>query len=315
MTMLPISVDYPIYVGDNDSVEYAIYKVDGSTNTKIYSGKAFKRPGDEDIHIVVNDICANYMTITLPTTEGVTIRPLDEFLVVANGIEQRVFFYADYSERPQENRYVLSEPINGRLDARQYLLYTEYDQHSYVVSRKDGDSIEGVYEIYADEGRISSLLINLPKQTMLRGQIGVNDQAYEVVESCAKYALYYVNAFGGWDSFLIEGNHKETDSIVRHNHSVEYDNRNISNRGRLNYLNEITKKITLYTSWLTDEQSSRMHHLLNATQVYLFDLETQEMKPILLTNTSTEYKTYKGNGRKLVNYEIEVELANEKIRR
>ena len=73
--------------------------------------------------------------------------------------------------------------------------------------------------------------------------------------------------------------------------------------------------MTLHTSWLSDDESSRMHHLLNSTEVYLFNLEKQEMIPVVLKNTITEYKTYKGNGGKLVNYAIEVEFANERTRK
>jgi hypothetical protein len=39
------------------------------------------------------------------------------------------------------------------------------------------------------------------------------------------------------------------------------------------------------------------------------------MMPVVLTNTTTEYKTYKGNGGQLVNYAIEVAFANDRIRR
>ena len=58
-----------------------------------------------------------------------------------------------------------------------------------------------------------------------------------------------------------------------------------------------------------------MHHLLNATEVYLYDIVKEQMIPVLLKNTTTEYKTFKGNGGKLINYTIEVAFANERIRR
>ena len=66
---------------------------------------------------------------------------------------------------------------------------------------------------------------------------------------------------------------------------------------------------------MSDDEASRMHHLLNSPNVYLLDMETDEMMPVVLTNTTTEYKTYKGNGGKLVNYTIEATLAQERIRR
>jgi hypothetical protein len=143
----------------------------------------------------------------------------------------------------------------------------------------------------------------------------IGSASFKVVNKCNRYALYYVNAFGGWDSLLIEGNHSETDSLVRHERVVEYDNTSSANRGRVNYVNEIQKRMTLHTSWLLGDEASRMHHLLNATEVYLYDLEKRQMMPVVLTNTTTEYKTYKGNGGQLVNYAIEVAFANDRIRR
>ena len=73
--------------------------------------------------------------------------------------------------------------------------------------------------------------------------------------------------------------------------------------------------MTLHTSWMSDEAAARMHNLLNSTDVYLCDMVNDMMIPVILTNTTTEYKTYKGNGGKLVNYAIEVEFANQRVRR
>ena len=164
-------------------------------------------------------------------------------------------------------------------------------------------------------GRVSSTaMVDLSQfGDVVAARIG--STSFKVVNKCNRYALYYVNAFGGWDSLLIEGNHSETDSLVRHERVVEYDNRDSSNRGRVNFANEIQKGMTLHTSWLLGDEASRMHHLLNATEVYLYDLEKRQMMPVVLTNTTTEYKTFKGNGRQLVNYAIEVAFANDRIRR
>lgn len=145
--------------------------------------------------------------------------------------------------------------------------------------------------------------------------VKIDKVTYEMVEGCNRYALYYVNAHGGWDSLLIEGNHSEVDNLTRHNREVEYDNRSIQNRGRQNYVNEISKTLTLHTSWMSDEESSRMHHLLNSTEVYLYDINKDEMIPVVLKNSTTEYKTYRSNGHKLFNYTIEVSYANDRIRR
>ena len=145
--------------------------------------------------------------------------------------------------------------------------------------------------------------------------VTINGKTWEVVTDCREWVVYYVNAYGGWDSLLIEGNTIETDSLKRHTREMEYDNRSIQNRGTQNYVNEITKSYTLHTSWMSDAESLRMHHLLNSPEVYLFNINTGDMIPVTLNNTTTEFKTYKNNGGRLVNYTIDATLAQERIRR
>ena len=132
---------------------------------------------------------------------------------------------------------------------------------------------------------------------------------------CKEWVLYYVNAYGGWDSLLIEGNTMERDSLKRYTREMEYDNRETRNRGTQNYANEISKVYTLNTSWMSDAESLRMHHLLNSPEVYLFNINTGEIFPVVLNNTTTEFKTYKNNGCRLVNYTIEATIAQDRIRR
>lgn len=49
------------------------------------------------------------------------------------------------------------------------------------------------------------------------------------------YVLYYVNAYGGWDSLLVGGNVMKRDEFTSHT----YRNKN---RGKVKYLNEISEK-------------------------------------------------------------------------
>lgn len=138
---------------------------------------------------------------------------------------------------------------------------------------------------------------------------------YSFADTCARYALYYVNAYGGWDTLVMDGIDEERDDLTRHEASRVYDNTDMQNRGTVNYVNEIQKSWTLRTGYLTDEQAGRMHHLLNSVQVYLYDMESGTFVPVVLDGTTTEYKTYRNQGRKLVSYEIQVRLAQDRIRR
>ena len=186
-------------------------------------------------------------------------------------------------------------------DCRRYVLYdvNEHCNADFARSARSAGCGTAVFNLAAWE--------NLDR-------VQVNGTTYKVVSDCRRYVLYYVNAYGCWDSLLLEGNVKETDAITRYTREVEYDNRNVQNRGTQNYANEIVKSYNLVTGWLSDDESHRIHHLLNFIVVCLYDINTQEMIPVVIPSTSCEYKTYKNNGCKLVNYTIKVDVAYNRVR-
>lgn len=330
--MHPIWKDYYVRLRDEQSeatsVEFAI-EFSGEI---IYQGRAYRRPNESVLRVKVNDICADYIkTPALLTEQGFSPVYYGSFLFydVSDGWGEvdHIDFFNDWSYEEYPNNDIISMPINGRVSNRMLLpvSVTTNPQEKltlevfervqggipsfrYIVVNGEGADMGGVY--MAD---ISSVIAG----AAISATIGGSSQVirYKCVDSCARYALYYVNARGGWDALLMEGNHSESDSLVRKTRSVEYDNSEQLNRGRKNYAVEIQKRMTLHTSWMSDEESSRMHHLLNSPEVYLYDMEESKFIPVLLTNTTTEYKTYKGNGGRLVNYAIEVEYANERVRR
>lgn len=138
---------------------------------------------------------------------------------------------------------------------------------------------------------------------------------YRIVDSCSRYSVCYRNAYGGWDSLLLEGLCSMSDALTRHNAQRSYSNSLAANRGTFNFCNEMTRQWTLRTGWMTDSQSMRMHHLLNSPDVYLYDSLDGLYRPVVLTDTETEYRTYRGNGRRMVSYEMNAQLAQPMQRR
>lgn len=333
----PIWKDYYISLGTASSYEYRIL-VEGSI---VYSGKAWKRPGSSSVQIRINDICADYLNHTLPNLSPEEFTELEypiKFLVQINnggwGTVASVEFLNDWSYDYTYN--VLTDgmafPVNGKLDSRQWLTYTAYGVNAInmVVYNKDGSSIPVSRPLDIDGDFNSDFNTDFVRSVRAAGggtavfsvadypnaqYINIGNVVYEVVSNCSRYALYYINAYGGWDSLLIEGNHQEADSLQRYLRDVEYDNRDVQNRSKKNYINEITKKMVLHTSWMSDEQSLRMHHLMNSIDVYMYDFVTGQMIPVVVDNAECKYKTYKGEGGKLVNYSIEVTVAHDRIRR
>lgn len=325
--------DYYVNLGTAESI---IYRIKVGDNT-IYTGNSHLRPGQTENIIRINDICADYLSQATADTYPVTFT-IDLLLQTAQDEPADWEYFTEvqfindwsYDESYNPETQGMSFPIINRIHKSQWFIYTSYDATSLTatITRLNGSSIE-----YTLPVKVSSFLpqdTDFTRDVMSAGkgtavteqwvggnidQITINGKTWKMVDGCYKYALYYLNAYGGWDTLLIEGSTQVTDNLTRHTRDAVYDNTEIQNRGTYNYLNEISKTFTLHTSWLSDDEASRMHHLLNSPNVYLLDMETNEMMPVVLTNTTTEYKTYKGNGGKLVNYTIEATLAQERIRR
>lgn len=334
----PIWKDYFVDFGQEDKLEYRIL-ADGE---EIYHGVAQGRPNEISLKIRINDICADYLEHSFPalvqkgfTTQGEPVTFLVQYKYGDRWDDvDSVQFYNDWSYDYGFNPATMGMSFcpNGRIDVRQWVMYSAFNASSITatITLRDGSHFDVIIpvEISADFNadfnsdfsksvratQTGTAVFNLSQWGDIE-MLTIGDRVFKVVNGCNRYVLSYINAYGGWDTLLIEGNHAEVDNVVRHTRESMYDNRSIQNRSVHNYANEITKTLTLHTSWMSDEESSRMHHLLNSTEVFLGDLTTGEMIPVVLTNTATEYKTYKGNGGKLVNYAIEVSFANKRVRR
>lgn len=329
------------------SVQFRIYDWDNSVS--LYDGVAHAKPGEQTAKVRINDICADYLENILPTlgngdVTGIAMKRFGvqvKFPGQAWSPLEDATFYNDWSYEYDYDPEVsgLSCPITGHIDARQPILYSVFDkaQVTATIVRKNGTSSSVVFPITGGGGGLSgdfssdfssdfligggdgndgygTLVIRANNYSNL-DRVIIGGKTYKVVTECAKYVLYYVNAFGGWDSLLIEGNTLEADSLKRFTREVVYDNRQIQNRGIHNYVNEVTKGFTFHSGWLLDDQGERMHHLINSTFVYLYDIANDDMIPVTIPTTSCEYRTYKNQGNRLVDYIIQVEVAQNRVRR
>ena len=340
MAAVPIWKDVFVTLGTGDSTQYRITIPD--TGDVIYSGKAFKRPGETNISARINDVCADYLEnvlpilsqaeftrISLPVTFKVQLRQGTQWVDIATAQFLNDWSY-DYSY--DATTMGMSFPINGHIDARMPIVWTglNVSEVTATITFKDGTTAQVIIAVAisndfnadfnADFSRSvrsagSGTAVFLPDAWDNVAKITVGNSTWEVVTDCAEYALYYVNAYGGWDSLLIEGNTMEADTLKRYTREMVYDNRDIQNRGIDNYVNEVTKGFTVHTGWLLGDQGKMMHHLINSTDVYLYDIANEQMIPVTIPTTSCEYKTFKNQGNQLVNYTIQVQIAQNRIRR
>lgn len=337
---VPIWKDKFVTLGAGDSIQYRIILSD--TQEVIYSGNAFLKPGETTISVRINDICADYLVNVLPTLSQAEFSLLNmpvTFIVQALSgsswvTKESVQFLNDWSYDYGYDPATMgmSLPITGNIDARMPIVWTGYNvsRVNMVIYYRNGTQAQVYVPIEISNDFNADFNADFSKSVRSAGsgtavfllsawddvyKVTIGNSTFQVVTECAKYALYYVNSVGGWDSFLIEGNTLEADTLKRYTREIVYDNRDIQNRGIQNYVNEITKGFTFHTGWLLNDQGERMHNLINSTDVYLYDIANEQMIPVIIPATTCEYKTYKNQGNRLVNYTIQVQVAQNRIRR
>ena len=304
-------------------MESAAYQVTADGEV-IYSGTAFRRPGAAELSVRLNDVCADFLSNPLPSLKSGSgtetqaapelVRTFGVQILLGGTVSEvaEVKFSADWSYDPDWPLTGLAnDSIVPLLDRRQRLVLTSYAANTYLVRI---EAVEGPNpSLRVGEGMTTAynVTVNLSNAR----SVTCGSLTWQVADTCCRYALYYLNAHGGWDSLLVRGASSVSDSMERSTAWRDYDNSDPRNRGRVNWRNSVTRMWTLHTGWLTDAQAAKMHHLLESTDVYLLDLETQELRAVVLTDTDAPVKTFKGEGRRLVDYALNAQCAQDIERR
>ena len=337
----PIWKDYVVTLSQDDATDFRIFLAGGAV---IYTGRSYKRPGETDNTIRINDICADFLTHAVPALSQAEFTaltfPLEFYTAIWDSVAEDwvdvdvVEFLNDWSYEYGYDPVTMGMafPINGRIDARMWLTYTAYNVADITATlyMEDGTSQVVTIPLQISADFNGSFNEDFSRSVHAAGSgtavfdlsawsnpdvvaVDINGTLYEVVTDCAAYALYYLNAYGGWDCLLVEGAFEEADNLTRMTSKRDYDNADIRNRGTRNYVNVIDKTFTLNTGWLSEDASLRMHHLLNSTDVYLYDIAAGQMIPVTIVDTATAYRRHRT--RKAINYTFTVSVAQERLRR
>lgn len=274
------------YTANTSMLEYVINRSD---RTVIYVGRAYRRPGASQISINISKICQDYLKNSFSETDfrnlvGSTyVHPeayVEFELRDKNGVLLNTYgFVYDWSyEGWNGQARTLSNPINNHKAAGMYDFIT---QCRINVSDNKPEVATSVYSV-----------------------AGGN--------YCGEIALYYKNRKGGWDSFLIEGTVTKKDTYTKYTYNRSFNNNTLEFENGT-YHSQIITSYMLNTGWLSDTESDNLaFNLLSSNEVYLHNLCTDKVYPVVITDNTATYKTYKNNSRKLVNYQINVEESQRK---
>ena len=325
-------VEFPIWKDTDLTIpteeEYLLYKIT-INNDIVYAGRGYAMNGEVTIRLneIMEQVLLPDIDLTKDGLQDNNAYATALLSTSLDGVDYQKFkqirCYADWSYTDRE-RNILSKPIRYKLDSRQIFVCTAMDYAGNgptVILTLYDEGGTGLREnVYTLENQIGTIVQNdLSGVKELAIMTGEGDEfdtvEYEVVCELGRYALYYLNAKGGWDSFVFNKTSKESNSFERLTYSTNQSNQTIKHR-TIEYKNKITKKWTLKTDYLSDAQSLNFaENLVGSPVCYLHDLEEGKVYPVLIKTNTVDYQTFVRNGRKLNKYSIEVELAQTRQRR
>ena len=298
------SITYSVSVMNNETSEYEV----------VYRGNAVFT--DKDPEINITEIVRDYVedNIDISGEAGYT-QKIDLTKVILNTGEEgdnlvaSLYYYYDYSF-DKDFKLTRNLPILNYFDVRQniFLSFLNLSGETNIIRISAG-------------GRLLRLRFDSPgifhhKLAHYDGNIIVNspDKSTTLTSknTCAKYAIYYLNPLGGWDQLLIEGKVVKTIKLENKSYKRNFDN-NTNEFENKHYLKNLTTSYKLTTGYLTDAQAKLMPNLIETTKAYLCELDTNTYIPVLINNNSVDIKTYRNQGRKLFTYTIEVQESQNKF--
>lgn len=289
--MQPIWKDL-ILTAAGDSAEYAVL-LDGAV---VYTGKAYRRPGAAAVEFTVNSIAADYLRNAFPVLPDPSADSYGEqtngaarrFVVSTAGGTTAVTFVNDWSfEDVTDDQWRQLLQIFDEVDARLPLVFS----------------------------RCGSDPVNVVRVTTEPASITTGPLTWTVgASTCYRYALYFLNAFGGWSFIYLEAV-KAAEDYARKTAKRFYHTNDAAARGAVNYVNEVTRRWTAKTPYLTDDQAAKIWHLAGTTAAVLYDMQTGEALPVNVTAGGWEEQTYRNRGAKRPRYDLEFTLAQDRLRR
>ena len=335
--MKPIWMDTYYIDSVNSTLQYTIT----ADNEVVYSGKSIALPNTNEIIFNVNQLCGNYLNSHLPNGIADGYYLIDDYAklfqvvgkndsVAGEKVIAQYRFYNSYLYE-DDNSVFLNRPIKIKYNERGMPM-TVVDKRQYsfcsIYNKTPNETTVRYYKLGGTTVNEQAIIDNNAQSVFIERNAynGVggtsqlvftaNGEQYtiKVEDTCYDYCIYYCNALGGWDSLLVGGNTIKNDKIASKYYKKDFNN-TTTEFEKTKFMNIITPTYRIYTDWFNDDEQSRLFHLLESTEVYLHNLLTDKIEPVIITNSNCEYKTYTNNGKQKWYNTIDLEVAQEKLRK
>lgn len=322
----PIWKPYQISIGleASQSVLFRVCLGRDPGGQVLFTGRAYaKTPDAGEVKVVLNDVFANYVSMPFPQivagvhqfSKGGT----RGFFVEAkeNGQNwsavESVFFSADWSY-DSAKAWVDGKPLTAvagrQVSANQYLFITVVECFGVKIhgTRRDGTTYVVTSTTFTTEssGTAAFRLSDFASEgdvlqvycVIDTGEVAT-DLVFEV-GGCYRYILHWVNERGGWMQTPL--------AAVKW--GCEIERTLLDGEASVEVIrNGITKRATLCSPLMSDEESAAFADVVSSTNVVLYDSERETWIPVVVTDTTMEIQQYRTNGAKMSKYTLAVQVA------
>lgn len=265
-----------IYV--NTGASSMVYCIYDENSTLLYTGKAVAKPTGGGCQINVSEVVRNYLNCDLPD-------------VAFNG------------EDFNTGQIILPNATFG---------FTLTDEKGTVLETYKFLNCWDYYNLYSFIGNSAmnypmSTPANDHKATGMYNFYSVCDKTSKNVKvtissatgnTCGYGALYYANAMGGWDAFLIEGMITKKDSYQRYTIENKWLSGTLESGSRT-LVNTVDESWELKTHLLKDSESKILSsNLFNSNNIYFHSFADDKIYPVSITDTSVTYKDWRNQKKK-----------------
>lgn len=322
----PIWKPYQISIGleASQSVLFRVRLGQNPGGQILFTGRAYaKTPNAGEVKVVLNDVFTNYVSMPFPQivagvhqfSQGGT----RGFFVEAKENGQNwtavgsVFFSADWSY-DDAKAWVDGKPLTAvagrQVSANQYLFITVVECFGVKIhgTRKDGSTYVVSSTLFTTEstGTAAFRLSDFASEgdvlqvycVVDTGEVAT-DLVFEV-GGCYRYTLHWVNERGGWMQTPL--------AAVKWGQDIERTL--LDGEASVEVIrNGITKRATICSPLMSDEESSAFADVISSTNVVLYDSERDTWIPVVVTDTTMEIQKYRTNGAKMSKYTLAVQVA------
>ena len=322
----PIWKPYQISIGleASQSVLFRVCLGRNPGGQVLFTGRAYaKTPDAGEVKVVLNDVFANYVSMPFPQivagvhqfSKGGT----SGFFVEAQENGQNwsavasVFFSADWSY-DDAKAWVDGKPLTAvagkQVSVNQYLFITVVECFGVKIhgTRKDGSTYVVPSTLFTIEttGTAAFRLSDFASEgdvlqvycVIDTGEVAT-DLVFEV-GGCYRYTLYWVNGRGGWMQTPL--------AAVKWGRDIERTL--LDGEAFVEVIrNGITKRATLCSPLMSDEESAAFADVVSSTNVVRYDSEKETWIPVVVTDTTMEIQQYRTNGAKMSKYTLAVQVS------